>query len=221
LRYHAEELYAILALESHRNKSIIIGEDLGTVPPEVRPAMSKHGLSRMYVIYHELASKPQEALAKILPNSVVSLNTHDMPPFASFWQGMDIKERLELGILDKAGLQKEKRNRRAIKKILLNFLRGKGWINKTVNDLESVLNACLAFLSASPARIAIINLEDLWLETRSQNIPSTKQEYPNWRHRARYSFETLNQMPQLIDRLTLIDHFRKQVVDNNDTRKRN
>ncbi len=57
--YQAEELYAILTLESYRHKSIIIGEDLGMVPPEVRPMMEKHGIYRMYVGQYELIAENQ------------------------------------------------------------------------------------------------------------------------------------------------------------------
>ena len=65
VRYHAEELYAILALESHRHRSVIVGEDLGIVPAYVRKAMSRHGLHRMYVLYYELAEDPSRALRRI------------------------------------------------------------------------------------------------------------------------------------------------------------
>ena len=86
------------------NKSIIVGEDLGTVPPYVRPAMKRHNLHQMYVVHYELASDSKKGLRSIPRNSVVSLNTHDMPPFAAFWQGLDIDLRRRIGLLDKAGV---------------------------------------------------------------------------------------------------------------------
>jgi 4-alpha-glucanotransferase len=218
VHYPAEELYAILTLESHRHKTVIVGEDLGTVPPGVRPAMTRHGINGMYVLHYELASNPKKALRPPPASSLASLNTHDIPPFAAFWRDLDIKQRLELGLLDGVGAQKEARWRQTARKALLGFLRGKGFEPKEA-DVYSVLRACLAFLSSSRARVVLVNLEDLWLETNPQNIPGTEDEYPNWRHKARYNFEDFCQMPRVIDTLRIVDHWRKQVGNGNGQRK--
>ena len=209
VRYQAEELYAILALESHRNKSIIVGEDLGTVPREVRPAMVRHGLHRMYVMHYELESNVKKALRSVSNNYVASLNTHDMPPFAAFWQGMDIKERLELGLLDKASARSEWNTRQTTQKDLVTFLKDKGWIKEPTSDVYAILKACLMYLSTSQARVVLVNLEDLWLETQPQNVPSSGQEYPNWRRKAHHSIEAFCQMHQVVDILKEVDRLRK------------
>lgn len=210
VRYPADEFYAILALESHRNKAIIVGEDLGTVPPQVRPAMRQHGLHCMYVVQYELASNKTKALKPVSTNCVASLNTHDMPPFAAFWQGLDIKERLKLGLLNKAGAVQETEIRHAIKEGLWTFLQRQGWITGSTMDDRALLNACLASLSASRARVVLVNLEDLWLETQPQNVPGTEAEYPNWQRKARYSLEAFCQMPEVLDTLRMVDCLRKQ-----------
>jgi 4-alpha-glucanotransferase len=210
LRYPAEELYAILAVESHRSHSIIVGEDLGMVPPYVRPAMKKHGLHRMYILHFKLAENPQKGLPPASHDSVASLNTHDMYPFASFWQGIDIQERRKLGLLDEEDAREEKATRQGTIKALSAFLRRKGWLKEAGVDTLSALKACLSFLADSRARIVLVNLEDLWLETQPQNVPSTQKEYPNWRRKARYSLEGFCQMPQVLDTLHIINLLRKQ-----------
>ena len=210
IRYRDEELYAILSLESHRSKAIIVGEDLGTVPPYVRPTMKRHGLHRMYVVHYELAANPRKGLLPIPHNSVASLNTHDMPPFAAFWQSLDIEQRLEVGHLAKADTHRERKDRRVVKEAMTNFLQDKGWLKESMADAHTALEACLAFLSASQARLTIVNLEDLWLETQPQNMPGTKEEYPNWRRKARYSLEEFCQMPQVLDTLRTMNKLRKQ-----------
>jgi len=210
LHYSAEELYAILALESHRNRAIIVGEDLGTVPPYVRPAMNKHGLYRMYVVHYELASNRQKGLPPVPRNSVASLNTHDMHPFAALWQGLDINDRQELGLLDRKGTQKERRIRRDIINILSTFLRRKGWLKNSSQDTFSALEACFSFLAESRAQIVLVNLEDLWLETKPQNVPSTRKEHPNWQRKALYSLEEFCQMPRVVDTLLNINELRKR-----------
>ncbi len=210
LRYRSEELYAILSLESHRHRAIIVGEDLGMVPPYVRPAMKRHNLNRMYVLHYELLSNRQKGLPPVPRNSVASLNTHDMHPFAAFWKGLDINERKKLGLLDRNGAQTEKVTRRNTIKALAAFLQRKGWLEDTGTDGLSILKACLSFLAGSRARLVLVNLEDLWLETRPQNIPSTGEEFPNWQRKAKYGLEEFCQMPQVLDTLRSVNLLRKQ-----------
>ncbi len=86
VRYPAEELYAVACLESVRHRARIVGEDLGTVPRYVRPAMARHGILRMFVAQFGLSPDPRRALGGIPRACVASVNTHDMPTFASFWK---------------------------------------------------------------------------------------------------------------------------------------
>jgi len=171
--------------------------------------MKKHGLHSMYVLHYELTTNPWKGLLPVPYNSVASLNTHDMPPFAAFWQGLDIKERRELGLLDKEGAQKEREIRQDIIRALGIFLRRKGWLKEAGVDTLSALKACLSFLACSQARLVLVNLEDLWLETKPQNVPSTKEEYPNWRRKAQYGLEEFCQMPHVLDTLRIINRLRK------------
>jgi 4-alpha-glucanotransferase len=68
----------------------------------------------------------------------------------------------------------------------------------------------LSFLAASKALVMLVNLEDLWLETQPQNVPSTVNNYPNWQHKTRYSFEEFCQMPQVNNTLRNINKLREQ-----------
>ncbi len=98
--YHAEEFYAILNIESRRHGAAIVGEDLGTVPDQVRTSMSRHGYAGMYVAQFELDPDPARAIHSTPATSLASLNTHDMRPFAGIWEGLDIADQIELGLLD-------------------------------------------------------------------------------------------------------------------------
>jgi 4-alpha-glucanotransferase len=209
VRYRAEELYALLTLEARRHGAIIVGEDLGTVPPYVRPAMARHGLHRMYVVHYELASG-QRSPPPVPSRAVASLNTHDMPPFAALWQGQDIEQRGRLGLLDSVGARAERDKLLSMKEALLTFLRNHGWLHGLEDDTQVVLTACLSFLAASWAQIVLVNLEDLWLETQPQNVPTTGKEYPNWQRRARYTFEQFCQLPQVVDTLQAVNELRKR-----------
>ena len=208
LRYRADELYAILALESHRSRTAIVGEDLGIVPGYVRPAMRKYGLNRMYILHYELAGGGPE-LAAVPSRVLAALNTHDMPPFAGFWQGKDITERQQLGILDDAGAATERKDLIKTQKALLSFLKQTDWLAEPTDDISAIIRACLAFLAASRAGMVLVNLEDLWLETRPQNIPSSSSRYPSWRRKARYPFEEFCTMPPVVGTLQIVNELRR------------
>ena len=201
VKYPAEELYAILSLESHRHKTLVVGENLGTVPEEVNKAMRRHGLRRMYVVQFAQRQNPRAALAKPPPHSVASLNTHDMPMFAAHWRGLDIDDRLSLGLFRKAEAANEHARRRKLNLALAQFLAREGWlkIKRATISADSVLaidsatiaKALLAWLKASPADLVLVNLEDLWREDLPQNVPGTSVERPNWRRKARLTIEQM------------------------------
>jgi 4-alpha-glucanotransferase len=208
VHYAAEELYAIMSLESHRHQVCIVGENLGIVPAYVNTTMARHHLHRMYVAQYEIRPAAPVALQPVAAHVVASLNTHDMPPFAAFWQGLDIADQVALGFLSQEDAYHEQQQRQVHTETLPAFLRQQGWLTDT--DPEGVVRAFLAFLSASPAQIVLVNLEDLWLETQPQNVPGTYNERPNWQRKAHYSLETLRQMPQVLTTLHTVNARRKQ-----------
>ena len=106
----AEEIYAILSVESHRQSAWLVGEDLGTVPPEVEGAMKQHGVRGMYVIQYEIRADEDRPLREVPEATVAGVNTHDMPPFASFWAGLDLDDRKDLGLLDGEALERSGRS---------------------------------------------------------------------------------------------------------------
>lgn len=185
VRYPWEELYAILCLESHRNRCVIVGEDLGIVPAEVRAAMATHGWLRTYVLQLDLL-EPAGSASEIPSLALASLNTHDLPPFAHVWrdptpEGSATREELILRLEGAGG-------RRSGPSLLTEDERGDEpsapWTEREAWE------ASLDLLARSEAHTALINVEDLWLETRRQNLPGT-QGGTNWRRKARHSLEEL------------------------------
>ena len=188
VRYPAEEFYALLCLESHRHRAALVGEDLGTVPRYVRAAMARHGVYRMYVLPFELTPHPKKALRSVPADSLAGLNTHDMPPFAAFWAGCDD----------------------ALRASLAAFLRDRGWLAAPTAETGEVLRACLKYLAAGRARVVLVNLEDLWLETEPQNVPGTGAERPNWQRKARHALEELDRVPGLRETLGEVNLLRRK-----------
>jgi len=209
VRYPAEEHYAVLSLESRRHGVRIVGEDLGTVPSYVRPAMARHGLSRMSVVQFGLSPDSGQALKAVPAGALGCVNTHDMPTFTSFWEGRDIDDRVALDLLDERGSREEREMRSRVKGSLAAFLRCRGFLTRSGPGPEEVLAACLSFLAASRAGVVIVNIEDLCLETEPQNVPGTWKERPNWQRKARHGFERFREMPEVIGILREVDRLRK------------
>ncbi|MBI4329095.1 MAG: 4-alpha-glucanotransferase [Chloroflexi bacterium] len=207
VQYPAEELYAILSVESHRHQAIIVGENLGTVPAYVDRSLAQHRLQRMDVAQYKATPDTNQLLVPGPADIVASLNTHDMPTFVAFWQRLDIEDRLALGLLTESEVKGERERREAFKEALLGGLRRQGLLAGHVTP-ERVLRACLDRLSASTARVMLIALEDLWQETQPQNVPGTTTERPNWRRKARHGFETFSRMPSVIQTLKDVASFR-------------
>lgn len=199
VRYRADELYAIMNLESHRHRTAIVGENLGTVPPYVNSTMARRNIQQMYVVQYELNPRARRVLRPLPRDSVASLNTHDMPPFMAYWKGLDIEDRRKLGLLNARGARLEHKNRRVLERALKRWLARLGWLDSASASPAAFLKACLAFLSASAGRVVLINIEDLWQEIHPQNVPGTQHERPNWRRKTRHSLETLCEMPSVLD----------------------
>jgi len=207
--YHPEEFYAILTLESWRHKSIIVGEDLGTVPPEVRPMMNEHRIFRLFIGQYDLINDGQ--IGPIPSQSVAGLNTHDMFPFSSFWDESDIAERQKLGLVSEKRAFFELEQRRSVKRSLISALQYRGLDNEISQDTGATLKAVLELLARSSAFALLVNLEDLWLETQPQNVPGTLRSQ-NWSRKTRYSLEQLPELSDLVSLLQRIDRERKALA---------
>ncbi len=227
VHYNAGELYAILSIESHRNQCEITGEDLGTVPDYVRPAMERHGLARLYVAQFALPEYDGGPIQPPPKSCVASLNTHDSPTFAGFWLARDIEERFSLGLIDKAGLEAEQRERRHACHRVAHYLHEQGFLDKVhleataaadtdtaqpagTTTATAVMRAFSAYLGASEAEIAILTLEDLWMEDRPQNIPGTGPDLrPNWRRKLVPTLDEIVQDTRVSSALKLVDEKRR------------
>jgi 4-alpha-glucanotransferase len=190
----------ILALESVRNQVVIVGEDLGTVEPEVRQTLAQFGILSYRLFYFEKNNagafkKHQEYPAQAL----VSSTTHDLPTLAGFWIGADIQARRTAGVLDEEGGRAQLAARATEKQKMLDVLfelnllpgrlpRNAGAYPELTGELH---NAVVGFLALTPSQLLAINQEDLTKETAQQNLPGTTWQYPNWGRKMRFSVEQL------------------------------
>ena len=211
VRYPVEEFFAILALESHRVGARIVGENLGTVPARVDEALRRHGVDDMYVLQYETNPDKGPTLRSVPATAVASLNTHDMPQFAAYWKGLDVDDRVDLGLLTPEQAAAERVRRERLRRDLVGFFVREKLLEPSQDpSVPAVLEACQAYLARSRASVVLVNLEDLWAETEPQNVPGTYRERPNWRRRARYSFETFSRLPAVRRILASVDRLRRR-----------
>ncbi len=184
VRYHADEFYAILDLESHRSRSMIIGEDLGTVPPAVTRALRKHNIHRMYVLEFNTNANPHEPIRPVFKNAVASMNTHDMATFAGFWEARDTDNQRELGLISDEQASHIRADRADHRRALIEYFRQHGKLGEHAQSLDDrsalplVFKAATEALATSPARLVLINLEDLGRRPRRKTSPARASSGP-------------------------------------------
>ena len=187
LTYPAEEQYAVLSLESHRHRTVVVGEDLGTVPPEVRRSMRRHGVLGTWVL--QLAVQPRSKRPVKAPPApvVAAVNTHDTFPFAGFVAGDDIAARVKTGQVGSEGARREAAARHALVTKLGAWLPEVAQCGGAPGPEGGLFARTLAYLAGSRATFVLVNLEDLWGETRPQNQPGTGVEHGNWQRKVAVS----------------------------------
>jgi len=211
VRYPADEFYAILSLESHRNRCEVVGEDLGTVPVEVRTMMREHNVKGLYVLPFEARLDTQEILRRPSADSVASLNTHDLVPFTGYIQSSDIHDRVEHGLTSESEVSRETSERKRFVETVTAKLRTEGlWPEQGCNEAEALTAASHRFLAESDAENVSINIEDLWGETEPQNRPGTVEPVPNWRRKLAMSIEEITGRQEFTTVLGEINNLRKQ-----------
>lgn len=189
--YNSEELYAILSIESHRHKTMLVGENLGTVPPEVDKAMDRHAVRRMFVLQYAQRPDPRRPVSSPVANSVASINTHDMPAFAAHFKGIDVAMRRELGLLRQSEVACEYARRRELIVALTAFLSKRKILTEGEEGAPAVVRAALRWMARTKAGIVLVTLEDLWGETLPQNVPGTSSERQNWTRKFARSIEDI------------------------------
>jgi len=212
VRYDAEEQFAVLCLESHRSGAAIVGENLGIVPPEINRALQRHGIRRMHILQYELQSHGAQGFDRAPRRSVAALNTHDMPPLASFLNGDDIPDRVARNLLSRQRARREVQRRAECRLAMSTLLRPLPGTTTHDLNLREILRAVLDRLAASPAETTLINLEDLWLETQPQNIPGTSGRH-NWRRKARFTLGDILSDAEVVCLLRRFDAIRRRLKE--------
>ena len=194
----AADLFGVLALESRHARSIVVGEDLGTVPAELPPELESWGVLSTRVLCFERdgakfrpsASYPERALSLVV--------THDLPPLAGWLEGRDLELRAEVGALARGEeLERAQGERAADRDALAETLRAEGELDAST-DTESLARAAQLFLARTPSRLVALGLDDLAGEREPLNLPGIPVEvHRSWSRRMRRELDELAADPAL------------------------
>jgi 4-alpha-glucanotransferase len=193
LRFPLDDVFAILALESHRNACMVIGEDLGTVPPGLRDRMADVGVLGSSILYFEKTQSGFRAPSDYRVKTAACAATHDLPTLAGYWEGRDVALRLELGIATETEAENGRREREEERRLLFQALKDKGLVDHgealPVTMTQSLLNAIHAYIASSAAALFLAQLDDLSGEKDPINVPGTVDLYPNWRRKLHHALD--------------------------------
>ncbi|MBY0508734.1 MAG: 4-alpha-glucanotransferase [Rhodospirillaceae bacterium] len=196
IRYPMNELFGLLALESHLNKCLLIGEDLGNVPEGFRDRMERECMFSTRLFYFErypsgLYKRPDT----YPPMSVAQATTHDLPTLAGFWQGRDIAVHNDLDRNYESETAKELRH--GDRALIVAALIDQDLLEPQTEPEDisdaAIIRAIHRFLTRSSAGLALINLSDVMIMKDQLNIPGTISGYPNWRLKLPETLEKLEE----------------------------
>lgn len=189
--YPFDEMLAIVAVESERERCLVIGEDLGTVADEVRAALARYDILSYRLLYFERAESGDFRPPALYPEqALVAVNTHDLPPLPAWWSGEDLRLRLKLGLFpDLEPFERQLLERAQDKVRLILGARRAGIV--TAEEAAEILSedrlnprtveAIHALVAGAPSAVMMVHLEDALGERAQVNLPGTTDEHPNWR----------------------------------------
>ena len=203
--YPAEELFAVLSLESNRHRCEVVGENLGTVPREIFEALPRHRIWGMYLAMFQASAGP--VVAPPTSSDMALIGSHDTPPFAGWLKGNDIAERVQHGLLPEAQMPAVMEERQ----------RAVGWLaaqlEGTPENPRALFAALLDWLGRSDTPLVVPWLEDLWLEDESVNLPGTPSFVrPNWQRPMRRLLDEMFNDPDVDELVRRLDRARRGQV---------
>jgi 4-alpha-glucanotransferase len=197
VHYPLDQLLTVLALESGRSACLVVGEDLGVVPDEIRRAMPEYGLYHYKVLLFETLDGRFRRPDEYERHSLATVTTHDMPTLRSYWEGRDIELRRRLNLYPSDAVESVViRERERDRELLLEALQSQGLkpaapatsLDAFTPELAQALHL---YLARSSAVLAAVQIEDLLGMSDPVNVPGTDHEYPNWQRKVSADIEDI------------------------------
>lgn len=212
LQYPVHDLLRLIALESWRNRAIVIGEDLGTVPQGYDVLLAEAGLLGIRVLLFQQHEgrffRPDEWPS----HAIATTTTHDLPPIAGWWQGRDVDWRARLDLLMPGQTERDARHDRTRERAsmwqALSDAGCAGCSAQPPTDAAAVVDAAVSFIAATPAPLAMLPIEDALALPEQPNLPGTIDSHPNWRRRLPQPVDTMLDEPAVCNRLAAMNRTR-------------
>ncbi|EAR23430.1 malto-oligosyltrehalose synthase [Nitrococcus mobilis] len=203
VHYPVDDLLGILALESQRNRCLVIGEDLGTLPETLRDTLGPLGVLSYRILYFERDDNGEFKRPEHYPEqALAAITTHDLPTLAGFWLGHDLALRQHFNLFPTEQHREEQIVGRAQDRArLLLALQRENLLPEGL-DVDPVLlpemtdpliRAIHRFMARTPARLMAVQPEDVFDCVEQVNLPGTVDAHPNWRRRLPVPLEAWSQ----------------------------
>lgn len=202
--YPQEPLLALIRLEAWRAGCVVVGEDLGSVPPGLRERLAEAGLLGCAVTQFEKEDHRFRPPAAYRQTTLASFGTHDTPTLRGWWSGWDIDRRHEINGNDAAAREAEQGERAAARRGLAQLLHDEGLAPEGLDPAASppeaddaVADAVHRLLARAGSSLVAVQLDDALGSLEQQNLPGTTDEHPNWRRRYPIDVDALAGHPGL------------------------
>jgi 4-alpha-glucanotransferase len=184
LNYPLDDMLRLLALESWRHKAIVLGEDLGTVPPGLHDKLSARAMLGMRVLLFEQHNAHFKPILDWSDEALATTSTHDLPTLAGWWSGLDIDWNSRLGHVDEQTERHWREDRQRERQGLRHAL-SQDWANfrGDFSEREQVIDASVRYLGHTRAPLVLLPMEDALSLEEQFNLPGTTDTHPNWRRR--------------------------------------
>lgn len=172
VRMPREAMLAVARIEAHRAGAVIVGEDLGNVPPGLQQGLSEAGLLGCRLAMFERGPDDRFRHPEGWEErALASFTTHDLPTYAGWRRGRDVDWRHDIGDIDAATAARVHAERAADVQAFDDAAGGAG-----VDAMEAHLGRLASALVALP-------IEDILELEEQPNLPGTTDAHPNWRRR--------------------------------------
>jgi 4-alpha-glucanotransferase len=203
VHYPLQQLLTVLSLESARSACLVVGEDLGVVPDEMRQAMPEFGLYHYKVLLFEKLDGRFRRPDEYVRRALATATTHDMPTLRSYWEGRDIDLRRRLNLYPSVEIEGDViRERERDRELLLATLQEQGL--KPVQPATpfdpftaELAHALHLYLARSATILVALQIEDLLGMIDPVNVPGTDREYPNWQRKVWADIDDMAARPDL------------------------
>ncbi len=182
--YPFEAMLAVLRLESHRARSLVIAEDLGTAPDNFSEAIMQNGILSYRVMPFEREADGGFKRPSAYPrNAIATFSTHDLPTFAGWWHGVDVGVRESVGLYDPETAGQERSQRTHELAQFCASLNSEDLLPIHEVPYEPPLDAAMRYLARTQCCLVAVQCEDVSAEVNQANLPGRDLGHPNWRRK--------------------------------------